>query len=231
MHSRAPGGENLKQTDQRDPVERFVPLAFKLIVYGVVTYFFVQAATTFAGYTPGQSWPFFLSIFRTFTFLPIHEAGHLIFRFFGRTLNILGGSFWQVMFPLLWFIVALRQRSHVAPFALFWVGENLLDVSLYVRDAPVRQLPLLGGDPSGHDWHNLLAEWNMMDSAETLADSLYYAGFIISTGAILSGVFLAFRSFLLPASPVQYPESKSPAEDIALEGRVSDYLENHDTHI
>jgi hypothetical protein len=230
-HSPAPGGESLKQADQRDPVERYVPLAFKLAVYGVVSCFFVQAAATFASYTTGQSWPFLLGIFRMFTFLPIHEAGHLIFRFFGRTLNILGGSFWQVMFPLLWFIIALRQRSHVAPFALFWVGENLLDVSLYVRDAPVRQLPLLGGDPSGHDWHNLLADWNMMDSAETFADILYYAGFIISAGAILAGIYLAIRSLILPAGPIRYPEAKSTAEDVALEGRVSDYLENHNPQL
>jgi hypothetical protein len=116
-------------------------------------------------------------------------------------------------------------------FALFWVGENLLDVSLYVRDAPVRQLPLLGGDPSGHDWHNLLADWNMMGSAETIADILYYAGFLISAGAILAGIYLAIRSFVLPASPIQYPEAKSPAEDAALEGRISDYLENHSSHL
>jgi hypothetical protein len=212
--------------DSRDPLERYVPLACKLGVYGFLIYFFYQAATTFAEYRPGQSWPFLLSIFRTFTFLPIHEAGHLLFVLFGRTLNILGGSFWQVMFPLLWFLIALRQRSHVAPFALFWVGENLLDVSLYMRDAPFRALPLLGGHSSGHDWYNLLSDWNMMDSAATLADATYYSGLVMCTGAIAAGIYLAFRSFSRPVAPVPAPETGPATAGIALEDRISDFLEH-----
>jgi hypothetical protein len=200
-----------------DPLERYVPLVFKLIVYGVLIYFFVQAATTFAEYRPGQSWPFFLSIFRTFTFLPIHEAGHFLFRFFGRTLYILGGSFWQVMLPLLWFIIAAHQRSHVAPFALFWVGENLMDVSLYVRDAPTRALPLLGGHASWHDWYNLLSGWNLLDSAGTIADILYYTGALVSLGAAAAGIVLAFLS-CFHVKPRPIPLSP-PSPDTRISGR------------
>ena len=110
------------ERDRRDPIERYAPLGFKLVVYGWLCYFFYQAAATFYEYAPGRSWPFMLSIFRMFTFLPIHEAGHLLFSLFGRTLNILGGSFWQIAFPLAWSVIALRQRSHVAPFAAFSPG-------------------------------------------------------------------------------------------------------------
>jgi hypothetical protein len=185
-----------------EPAERWIPLFFKLFVYLWLSYFFFQAATAFIEYIPGKPWPFMLIIFRTFTFLPIHEAGHFLFMFFGRTLYILGGSFWQIMFMVLWFIIALRQKSQVAPFPLFWVGENMMDVSLYMRDAPLRQMPLLGGHKSGHDWHNLFTEWNMMDSAETFADIMYYLGCIICLAAIIAGVTLAVRSFLNPSMPV-----------------------------
>lgn len=154
-----PLSRNNPGPSQRSP-ELWIPLSLKLTVYLWLTYFLYQAATTFYEYQPGQSWPFMLSIFRTFTFLPIHEAGHFLFMFFGRTLHILGGSFWQIMFVALWFVIGLRQRSHVAPFPLFWVGEN------------------------------------MMDSAETFADIFYYCGILLRAGAIGSGVFLAFRSFL-----------------------------------
>ncbi len=187
-----------KSAETRDPVERYVPLALKIAVYIWLTYFLYQAATTFVEYTPGRPWPFMLSVFRMFTFLPIHEAGHFLFVFFGRTLNILGGSFWQIVFPLLWFVIALRQQSQVAWFALFWVGENLMDVSLYMRDAPFRQLPLLGGHKSGHDWYNLLSDWDIIEWAEPLADIFYYGGFIIAMVAILAGLFLAFRSCFSP---------------------------------
>jgi len=187
--------------EEISPVERWFPLSLKLALYFWLTYFFYQAATTFYEYQPGQHWPFLLSIFRTFTFLPLHEGGHFLFMFFGRTLHILGGSFWQIMFMVLWFIIALRQKSHVAPFALFWVGENMMDVSLYMRDAPRRWLPLLGGHKAGHDWYNLFTDWNMMDSAETFADVFYFGGFIISAGAIAAGVYLAIQSFFKQPTP------------------------------
>ena len=182
-----------------DSAERAIPLIFKILVYLLLCVFFVQAVEMFSAYTPGQQWPFLLGMLRTWTFLPIHEAGHLLFKFFGRTLNILGGSFWQVMFPFLWFLIALKQRSHVAPFALFWTGENMMDVSLYVRDAPLRWLPLLGGHASRHDWYNLLQDWNALDSAETVADVFFIGGAVTCILSVGSGVVLALRSFYKPA--------------------------------
>jgi len=185
-----------------DPVERYIPLLAKLGLYALLTFLFGQAATTFIAYQPGQHWPAFLSVLRTFTFLPLHEGGHFLFMFFGRTLHILGGSFWQIMFPLLWFVIAARQRSQVAPFALFWVGENMMDVSLYIRDAAYRALPLLGGHSSGHDWVNLLTQWEAMESAEPIADVVYYLGLIIAAGAILAGMAWAIVRFLRPPATV-----------------------------
>src|SRR5712692_9654847 len=160
---------------QLDPIERYVPLGLKLGIYAILILFLYQAAATFAAYKPGVPWPRLLNIVRTFIFLPLHEGGHFLFMFFGSTLMILGGSFWQIMFPLLSFLIAMKKRSEVAPFALFWTGENMMDVSLYIRDAAVRQLPLLGGDKSRHDWYNLLSGWGALDSAETLGDLTYYS--------------------------------------------------------
>src|ERR1043165_5313097 len=139
--------------NRSDGIENWIPLSLKLSVYLWLSYFFYQAIITFYEYQPGHPWPFMLNMFRMFTFLPIHEAGHFLFMFFGRTLNILGGSFWQIAFMAIWFVIALRQKSHVPLSALFWVGDNMMDVSLYMRDAPRRWLPLLGGHASGHDWY------------------------------------------------------------------------------
>ena len=164
-------------------------------MYGILSVFFIQAIQVFAEYKPGVPWPGLLWIFRMFTFLPLHEGGHFISMLFGRTLYVLGGSFWQIMFPLLWFFIALKQKSQVAPFPLFWAGENMMDVSLYIRDAPVRAMPLLGGHKSGHDWYFLLTQWNAMDLAEMIADFMYYIGIVVCIMAIAAGVVWSLVAF------------------------------------
>jgi hypothetical protein len=191
--------------EQLDPVERWIPLLAKCALYALLSFLFYEAAVAFREYVPLQPWPFFLSMFRMFTFLPIHEAGHLIFSLFGRTLHILGGSFWQVMFMLIWFVIALRQRSQTAPIAAFFIGENMMDVSLYVRDAQYMALPLLGGDSTGHDWKNLLVSWDALSSAEAIADLLYYSGWIIAAGSLAFGIGLAISRFLHPPLAVSLP--------------------------
>ena len=192
------GGENtleiraprftLARAQSVQPAERFVPLLYKSGVYAFLTVFLLQAMQVFSSCDPGVTWPGLIWVFRTFTFLPLHEGGHVIFMFFGKTLHALGGSFWQIAFPLLWFIIALGQKSQVAPFPLFWVGENMMDVSLYIRDAPVRVLPLLGGRRSGHDWYYLLSQWDLLDSADMLADLMFYTGIFICVAAITAGI-------------------------------------------
>ncbi|HTY58368.1 MAG TPA: hypothetical protein VMF59_06100 [Bacteroidota bacterium] len=196
-----PGRNALPASMPPDPVERYVPLLFKIAVYAILTVFFFQALDAFYEYRPGMRWGTLLFIVRTFTFLPLHEGGHFISMFLGRTLYVLGGSFWQIVFPLLWFIIALRQRSQVFPFPLFWTGENMMDVSLYVRDAPGRMLPLLGGDKSGHDWHYLLTAWGCMDDAGTIADIMYYCGVAVCIAAICTGVVMAVIAFVRSGSP------------------------------
>lgn len=182
-----------------DPLERYVPLGAKLAASFLLGVYLIQAADAFYEYTPGRPWPFLLTAIRNGIFLFIHEGGHALFFFFGRTLNILGGSFWQIAFPLISFILAIRKGSHfIAPFALYWVGTNMMDVSLYMRDAPLRMLPLLGGHKSWHDWWNLFREWDMLDSAGTWADLFYFSGLFIGIGAIVWGIFNAVQRFRNP---------------------------------
>lgn len=195
-----------------DPLERWVPLGLKAFVYLILTVYLIQAAEVFYEVAlPLKPWPFLLFALRTI-FLFIHEGGHFLFIFFGDTLNILGGSFWQIAFPLISCIIAIRKRSHfIAPFALFWVGTNMMDVSLYMRDAPLRLLPLLGGHKSRHDWWNLFRKWDMLDSAGTVADVFYFLGILISIAAIGGGIYLAIQRFLNPLPyKIRDDEEESP---------------------
>lgn len=191
----------LRPAQRMDPLERWIPLGLKSFVYLILTVYLIQAADVFYEVAlPARPWPFLLFALRTI-FLFIHEGGHFLFMFFGETLNILGGSFWQIAFPLISCIIAIRKRSHfIAPFALFWVGTNMMDVSLYMRDAPLRLLPLLGGHKSRHDWWNLFRKWEMLDSAGTVADIFYFLGLFVSIVAIGGGIYFAIHRFLHPVA-------------------------------
>jgi len=198
----------LRPAHRMDPLERWIPLGLKSFVYLILTVYLIQAADVFYEVAlPARPWPFLLFALRTI-FLFIHEGGHFLFMFFGETLNILGGSFWQIAFPLISCIIAIRKRSHfIAPFALFWVGTNMMDVSLYMRDAPLRLLPLLGGHKSRHDWWNLFRKWEMLDSAGTVADIFYFLGLLVSIVAIGGGIYFAIHRFLHPVA-YEIPDDK-----------------------
>src|SRR6267142_2557437 len=76
--------------------------------------------------------------------LVFHEAGHVIFGFFGRFLGVLGGSLNQVLVPAVCtgYFLWHRQLASAAVM-LFWTGESLADVAIYVADGRDMALPLL----------------------------------------------------------------------------------------
>jgi hypothetical protein len=79
--------------------------------------------------------------------LPIHEAGHVLFRPFGEFMTILGGSLFQVMAPLGIGVAFIWKNSDNFGGAMgFWLGgASLVDVSPYVYDALHPYMTLLGG--------------------------------------------------------------------------------------
>ncbi|MCX6138951.1 MAG: hypothetical protein NTV54_15845 [Ignavibacteriales bacterium] len=120
--------------------------------------------------------------------LYIHEAGHPLFGIFGRTIGFMGGSLMQVLVPVVWFFIAKKEGSRLMPVAAFFTGESLVDVSIYVKDASTRVLPLLGGSKVHHDWWTLLGEADMLEWGEPLGTLLFFAGMILCIGAIIWGV-------------------------------------------
>ena len=125
--------------------------------------------------------------------LIIHEAGHVIFMPFGTFLYILGGSLFQVLFPAVFVYYFYRQQSFFeASLLLFWVGQNLLNVSVYASDAVVMQLPLLGGDNVGHDWNNLLTMTGTLKYTNIIGSGIYLAGISVIICAIYFSITSAF---------------------------------------
>lgn len=101
--------------------------------------------------------------------LAFHEAGHLLFAPFGRTLHVAGGTAGQLLVP-----AALGARflfpdrnSFAAALCLWWTGESLVNVSRYVADARDLSLPLVGGGE--HDWNSLLFDLGLLDERSVRA--------------------------------------------------------------
>jgi hypothetical protein len=133
--------------------------------------------------------------------LPFHEAGHIIFRPFGAFMASLGGTLGQLLMPLICMgVLLVKTRDPFgASVALWWAGENFLDIAPYINDARAGQLPLLGGNfghssPYGfHDWEYLLTESGLLQYDQVLAKAAFLTGSAIMLLSLLWGGLLLVR--------------------------------------
>lgn len=122
--------------------------------------------------------------------LATHEAGHLLFMPFGEFVMVLGGTLFQVLFPLVFVgYFVYRRDAYAASILCLWVAFALTDAALYIGDARTRQLPLLGGDPSGHDWTFLLIQMDLLERDRAIAGVVRGAGQLIYAGAVISALY------------------------------------------
>jgi hypothetical protein len=127
--------------------------------------------------------------------LVIHEAGHVFFHPFGTLLAFMGGSLLQIIIPSLFAGYFWFQREYLsASIILLWVGQNIINVSVYVGDAIVMQLPLLGDDVTMHDWNNILQMMHALPSAPTLSHILYAVGLVVMVGGVGVGAMSIRKS-------------------------------------
>jgi hypothetical protein len=133
--------------------------------------------------------------------LPFHEVGHIIFRPFGRLITSLGGSIAQVLMPLICLVVFLikTRDTFAASFALWWTGENFMDLAPYINDARSLTLPLVGGNtgrtsPYGfHDWEFILQETKLLRYDHVLANFAYTLGTAIMICAFVWGAYILYK--------------------------------------
>lgn len=99
--------------------------------------------------------------------LVFHEAGHVLFIFFGNFLYTLGGSLLEIIVPCLVTLHFARSRQFFsAAVTSWWMATAFLSVSIYASDAKSRLLPLITGDTATHDWYNLLHDLNLLEFAD-----------------------------------------------------------------
>ena len=139
--------------------------------------------------------------------LVFHEAGHVLFGFFGRFMTVLGGSFFQFALPLALAAVFLKQHDQFgAAVCTWWAGQNLLDLAPYIADARALQLVLLGGktgaEVEGHDWEYLLGQMGWLRFDRTLGLGAHRLGLAMMTGALIWGAVYLAKNRDEPPEPV-----------------------------
>ena len=129
-----------------------------------------------------------------------HEAGHILFLPFGSFLTALGGSLMQVLIPVVCLVTLVRQAGDAfgGALALWWTGENLVDLAPYVADARALQIVLLGGftgrEVEGHDWEAILGALGWLQYDQILGRSAHWLGVLVMVGALV----WAARSLSVP---------------------------------
>jgi hypothetical protein len=121
--------------------------------------------------------------------LIVHEAGHLLFSWFGPALGLWGGTLLELLVPLALAVhfAYHRQMTGVA-FAMFFFFENFLYISVYMADARAQVLPLVTvGDPDaveGHDWFLILSRWGLLQHDVSIARVVRTLGWLGMLGAV-----------------------------------------------
>ena len=122
--------------------------------------------------------------------LIVHESGHLLFGWFGRTIGLWGGTIQELLVPFLlavYFILS-RQTSGAA-FATFFFFENFLYISVYMADARAQELQLVTvGNPDAdgvhHDWFNIFSSLGLLEQDTAIARVVKAIGWLGMIGTV-----------------------------------------------
>jgi hypothetical protein len=142
--------------------------------------------------------------------LVFHEAGHVIFGFFGNEfMTVLGGSLLQVLMPLIWFVAARfwGKDAFAGALCLWLMGHSLVDVSPYINDARSLQMTLIGGvtgrEVEGHDWEYILTEMNL------LRRDVFIARDVLAAGRWVMAIGLAWAALVLAVEMRKYAKEEA----------------------
>ena len=120
----------------------------------------------------------------------IHEAGHLLFSWLGRTLALWGGTLFQLIVPALLAVsFAWRGQTTGVVFSGFFFFESLVNIAVYIADARALDLPLITvGEASEegvpHDWWNILTQLGMLEYDTRIATMVRAIGWLGMLGVV-----------------------------------------------
>lgn len=109
--------------------------------------------------------------------LVTHEAGHLLFGWFGQTIGLWGGTLLQLLVPAL-LAVAFAVRAEIpgVVFCSFGFFHSLTGVALYMSDALRLELPLVTvgapADQADHDWVRIFTQLGVLPHAIQIGNTV-----------------------------------------------------------
>ena len=119
--------------------------------------------------------------------LAIHETGHLVFSPFGEFVGFMGGTLGQLIMPSVFVVYFWRRGDrHAATVPLWWVAQNLWNISVYAADARAQLLPLVGGGE--HDWAYMLGRLGWLSIDTRISRLIWLSGLAIYVLSIVQGV-------------------------------------------
>jgi hypothetical protein len=179
---------------------------FRLIVYCILVvclcYFTYSLAIDYQKNETRSQVSFVIWVIDTID-LFIHETGHLIFSIFGRFIGFLGGSLFQIIIPVATILVFARSSLRSIPFTLYWTGQSMVNVSIYIGDAPYQRLHLISR-AAIHDWKWLLNYTGTMEYAGDIAGTVNAVGLLTCCIGIAIGFYFITHDSLRLLSPEKY---------------------------
>jgi hypothetical protein len=141
--------------------------------------------------------------------LVVHEGGHNLFRWFGPTMCLWGGTLlqWLVPFLLAAYFFKERQPSGFV-FCLFFFFENWLYTATYMADARAQVLPLVTtGDPefAEHDFFRIFTSLGVLDYDTKIAAVVRFLGWC----GMMAVVIWFARQKTASSSPLQAPREET----------------------
>ena len=113
-------------------------------------------------------------------FMQIHAGGHALFRVFGLTAAVAGGTFLQLFVPFALGVYFIRQRQPLGvALCMFFFFEQFLPIARYMADAQAQQLPwaTIGRyDSEIHDWNFLFGRLGVLSYDTLIADIVRLMG-------------------------------------------------------
>ena len=106
-------------------------------------------------------------------FMQIHAGGHALFRVFGLTAAVAGGTFLQLFVPFALGFYFIRQRQPLGvALCMFFFFEQFLPIARYMADAQAQQLPWVSigrYESLIHDWNYIFTQLGVLSYATVIA--------------------------------------------------------------
>ena len=106
-----------------------------------------------------------------------------------------------------------RGDRFAASVVLWWVAQNLWNISVYVKDARALALPLVGGGE--HDWAYLLGEMGLLRREQGIGQAFFATGLVLFFLSVAWGL-MNVRKVAKKVSPEETGEVTPPRRTLRM---------------